>query len=69
MEFGISDLGFVSLKVYDIIGKEVQTLINKNLSAGNYKIEFEGSDLPGGVYFYKLSAGDINETKRMIILK
>ena len=69
LEFWISDLGFVSLKVYDVTGKEVQTLVNENLSAGNYKVEFDGSDLPSGVYFYKLEAGDFNETMRMVLLK
>jgi len=69
LEFGISDLGFISLKVYEIIGKEVQTLVNKNLSAGNYKFEFDGSDLPSGIYFYKLEAGDYVVTRRMLLLK
>jgi len=69
LEFGISNLGFVSLKVYDALGKEVKTLINESRSAGNYKVEFDGSDLPSGIYFYKLEAGDFTETKRMTLLK
>jgi len=62
-------LGFVSLNVYDVIGKEVQILVNENLSVGNYKVEFDGSDLPSGVYFYKLEAGDFSETRRIFLLK
>ena len=69
LEFGISDLGFVSLKVYDALGKEVRTLVNESRPAGYYEVEFDGSDLPSGLYFYKLEAGDFVETKRMILLK
>ncbi|MBK8552471.1 MAG: T9SS type A sorting domain-containing protein [Ignavibacteria bacterium] len=69
LEFGISDLGFVSLKVYDILGKEVVTLVNEKLSPGNYKVEFDGSGLSSGVYFYRLNAGEFTETKRMMLVK
>ncbi|MBK8552310.1 MAG: SBBP repeat-containing protein [Ignavibacteria bacterium] len=69
LEFGISDLGFVSLKVYDILGKELATLVNEKLSPGKYKAEFDGSGLPNGVYFYRLTAGEFTETKRMMLIK
>ncbi|MBK8552309.1 MAG: T9SS type A sorting domain-containing protein [Ignavibacteria bacterium] len=69
LEFGISDLGFVSLKVYDLLGKEVATLVNEKLSPGNYKVEFDGSGLTSGVYFYRLNAGDFTDTKRMMLIK
>ena len=69
LEFGISDLGFVSLKVYDALGKVVRTLINENKPAGYYNIEFDGSDLPSGIYFYRLEAGEFSATNRMILLK
>jgi len=69
LEFGISDLGFVSLKVYDIIGKEVVTLVNKKLSPGRYNVEFDGSGLTSGVYFYRITAGEFTDTKRMMLVK
>ena len=69
MEFGISELGFVSLKVYDLLGKEVKTLVNENLKAGRYKVEFDGSGLSSGIYFYKLEAGSYVQTKHMLLLK
>ena len=69
LEFGISDLGFVSLKIYDLLGKEVTTLVNEKLSPGTYKYEFDGSGLPSGVYFYRLTAGEFMETKRMMLVK
>ncbi|MBL8006913.1 MAG: T9SS type A sorting domain-containing protein, partial [Ignavibacteria bacterium] len=69
LEFGIPDLGFVTLKIYDILGKEIKTLINENLNPGKYEIVFNGSGLPSGVYFYKLTAGDFTDTKRMMLIK
>ena len=69
LEFGIPDLGFVSLKVYDALGKVVKTLVNENKPAGYYSLEFDGSDLPSGIYFYRLEAGEFVETKRMVLLK
>ena len=69
LEFGISDLGFVSLEVYDVLGKEVAMLVNEKLSPGKYKVEFDGSGFSSGVYFYRLTAGDFTETKRMMLVK
>ena len=69
LEFGISDLGIVTLKVYDILGKEVTTLVNEKLSAGKYKVEFDGSGLTSGVYFYRITAGEFTDVKRMMLVK
>jgi hypothetical protein len=69
LEFGISDLGFVSLKVYDILGKEVVTLVNEKLIPGTYRVEFEAGSLTSGVYFYRLTSGDFTNTKRMLFVK
>jgi len=70
LEFGISKLGFVSLKIYDMLGKEVATLVNASLNPGTYKYSFDASSLPSGVYFYKLTVDGNNiDTKRMILLK
>ncbi len=69
LEFGIPELGFVSLKVYDALGKVVKTLVNENKPAGYYNVEFDGNDLPSGIYFYRLEAGEFTLTKRMILLK
>jgi len=69
LEFGISDLGFVSLKVYDNLGKEVAVLVNGYLNSGNYKYTFDASNLASGIYFYKLSTDGFTDTKRMTILK
>jgi hypothetical protein len=69
LEFGISNLGFVSLKIYDVLGNEVTTLVNENLNPGTYKYTFDGSGLSSGVYFYKLTSDSYSDIKRMILLK
>ena len=69
LEFGISKMGFVSLKVYDVIGKEVATLVNESLSPGSYQVEFDGSNLTSGVYFYRMETGSFTDTKRMLLIK
>jgi photosystem II stability/assembly factor-like uncharacterized protein len=61
--------GFVILKVYDILGREVATLVNEEKPAGEYEIEFNAANLPSGIYFYQLQAGQFLETKKMILLK
>ncbi len=66
--------GFVTLKVYDVLGNEVATLVNEYKPAGNYEVEFnghsdKGQDLSSGVYFYTLRAGNFVQTKKMILLR
>jgi len=69
LEFGISNLEFVSLKVYDLTGKEVAILVNEIKPAGRYIIKFDGSNLGSGVYFYKIEAGNFSAVKRMLLIK
>ena len=59
----------VTLIVYDVIGREVKTLVNGRQDAGTYRVNFDGSKLPSGVYFYRISAGDFSSVKRTILLK
>lgn len=59
----------VVLKVYDVMSREVQTLINERLQPGTYEVTFDGSGLNSGVYFYKMTTGSYTETKKMILLK
>ena len=59
----------VSLRIYDILGKEVSVLLNESLKPGVYETDFNGAGLPSGVYFYKLTSGDFSETKKLILLK
>jgi len=69
LEFGISDLGFVSLRVFDALGKEVAVLVNEDLSPGIYEAVFDGNNYPSGIYYYKLEAGSFSEVRKMILLK
>jgi len=68
-EFRISDFGLVSLKIYDILGNEVATIVNEELPAGNYKYQWNADGLASGVYFYQLKAGHFVETKKLILLR
>ncbi len=58
-----------TLKIYDISGKEIATLVNEQLQPGTYEVTFNSYGLPSGVYFYKLTAGNYSETKKMILMK
>ena len=69
IKFDLPKNTFVTLKVYDILGKEVATLINENRAAGSYNVDWNASFYPSGVYFYKLEAKDFTETKRMLLIK
>lgn len=69
ISFTIPQSEFVTLKVYDILGREVATLVNENLTAGNHTYNFDASKLTSGVYFYKLQTGKFSETKKMILMK
>lgn len=67
--FLVPDFGFVSLKVFDALGREVATLVNANKSAGEYEVVFSPGNLSSGIYFYQLRAGKFIQTRKMILLK
>ena len=69
IKYRISKLSFVTLKVYDVLGNEVTTLINKEKSAGSYEVEFSATNLPSGVYFYQLKSNSFFQTKKMLLIK
>lgn len=65
----ISSSQFVSIKVYDILGSEIETLVNEEKPAGIYKLTWNAGNLPSGVYFYRIIAGAFVQTKKMILIK
>jgi len=71
IQYAISSTQFVTLKVYDLLGREVATLVNEEKTAGSYNAQFTMNNvqLSSGIYFYKLQAGDFVDTKKMILLK
>ena len=60
---------YVSLKVYDMLGKGVAVLVNQKQNGGRYEVEFDGSNLPSGVYYYKIKAGNFEQVKKMMLVK
>jgi len=69
IEFNIQNCEFVSLKVYDIIGSEVATLVNENKTSGIHNVTFDAANLASGIYFYKLQAGNFTAIKKLMLLK
>jgi hypothetical protein len=69
IKYSVAENTFVSLKIYDVAGSEVATIVNREQAAGEYEINFNAADLTSGVYIYKLNAGDFVQTKKMILLK
>jgi len=69
IQYAINSGQFVSLKVFDVLGNEVASLVNEEKPAGSYEVKFSATDLPSGVYFYRLQAGSMVETKKMILLR
>ena len=69
IKYQIPELSFVTIKVYDVLGNEVATLINEEKPAGSYTVDFNGHEIPSGIYFYRLESGPFTQTKKLILLK
>ncbi|MGD9488182.1 MAG: CotH kinase family protein [Calditrichaceae bacterium] len=69
ISFKLPSSNFTSLKIYNITGQQVATLVNKQLSAGTYVMQWDAKNMPSGIYFYMLTSGSLSETKRMILMK
>jgi len=69
IKYQIPELSIATIKVYDVLGSEIVTLVNEEKTAGNYKVEFDATGLPSGVYIYRLIAGSFTNSKKMILLR
>jgi hypothetical protein len=69
ISFDIPKQGLVTLKIYDVLGREVRTLVNEVKNAGSYTVDFNAADLSSGVYFYKLEVNGFSDVKRMMLIK
>ena len=69
IQWSVSTTGFQSLKVYDILGREIATLVNEYKPSGSYEVEFDASKLTSGVYFYQLKSGNYFDVKKMVFLR
>ncbi|MBS4034201.1 MAG: T9SS type A sorting domain-containing protein [Ignavibacterium sp.] len=69
IKYSIPKLNFVTIKIYNVLGIEVATLVNEEQTVGTYELNWNAANLPSGVYFYQLRAGNYVETKKMILLR
>jgi len=69
IKYQIPELSFVTLKVYDVLGSEILTLVNEEKPAGYYVADFYASNLPSGIYFYRLQTGFVSKSKKMVLMK
>jgi len=69
IKFSLPKAGYVNLQVYNILGKSVATLVDKNIVAGEYTVKFNGTDLPSGPYFYRLQTAEFKMTKKFMLIK
>jgi len=69
INFSVPSSEFVTLKVYDVLGNEIETLVNEEKPAGKYEVDFNAVELSSGIYFYMLQVGNFLETKKMILLR
>ncbi len=69
IKYSIPKEVFVSVKVFDVTGREVKALVNENQKAGSYEITFDASALSSGVYFYEIKTGNFTNTKKMLLIK
>jgi hypothetical protein len=69
IKYQIPDFSFVTIKVYDVLGSEITTLVSEEKPAGSYDVEFDGSVFSSGVYFYQMTADSYSAIKKMLLLK
>jgi hypothetical protein len=69
IKYSVPNLSFVTIKVFDVLGKEVASLVNDEKSVGSYEVEFNAGNLSSGIYLYRLQAGSFVETKKMVLMK
>jgi hypothetical protein len=69
IRYQITKNNLITIKVYDLLGKEIETLVNQKQTPGIYEVQFNGSNLSSGVYFYRIQSGDFMQTKKMLLIK
>ena len=69
IKYEIPEMSFVTIKVYDVLGKEIATLVNEEKLSGNYETEFNGNVLASGIYYYRIIAGEFSQTRKMVLIK
>jgi hypothetical protein len=69
ISFTLPTRSFVALKIFDLLGREVATLVSEEMSAGSYSKQWNAANMSSGIYFYRLQAGEVTETKKLVLVK
>jgi hypothetical protein len=69
ISFSLPSKSFVTLKMFDVLGKEVASIVSEEMSQGSYSMQWNASNMPSGVYFYRLQAGSFTETRKLVLLR
>lgn len=69
IEFSLPNSGLVSLNVYDILGRKVETILNQHMDAGTHKLQWDASNVPTGIYFVSMVSGNFTQTRKVMVLK
>ena len=69
IKFALSKAEVVKIEIYNTLGQGLETLLNEHMKAGQYEVEFNGSNLSSGIYFYQIEAGDFQDVKKMVLIK
>ncbi len=69
IDYSVSKTGFITIKIFDILGRYITTLVNGERNPGKYAIKFNASQLTSGIYFCKMQAGSFEQTKKLILMK
>ena len=65
----LKNFGMVTLKIYDVLGKEIAIIVNKQQTAGTYQVTFDAGNLSSGIYYYRLQYGNFTKTKKFVLIK
>jgi hypothetical protein len=69
INYSVPKTSYVTVKVYDILGRVVATIVNENKPVGNYSVQFNANRLTSGIYFYRMESGSFSQTKKLLLLK
>ncbi|MBS1518798.1 MAG: T9SS type A sorting domain-containing protein [Bacteroidetes bacterium] len=69
IRFDLVNKNFVTLKIFDVLGREIKTLVNSNYAAGTYEVDFNAAGLPSGIYYYTLKAGGFSDSKKLMLIR
>ena len=69
IRYSLKEAGLTTLSIFDIMGREVMELVNENQPVGRYQLSFDGSQVPAGLYFYRITSGEFSSVRKMLLIK